>query len=1157
MKYKALQHQLFYIFTFLLVFRIGVQAEVNHSFEESTSVCLCDPVADSLILVELYNATGGADWHNNTNWLVPGEPISNWHGVTTGSDGCVTCLDFVGVNDCSNNLNVSGNNLEGQIPSALGSLINLQTLLLAKNSLTGNIPAELGNLTNLVELDLALNSLTGSIPSELGNLSNLVRLELSRNSLTGNIPAELGNLSSLVELILWRNSLTGLPAELGNLTNLVELDLYDNFLAGNIPAELGNLSNLEILELSENPLSGSIPPEIGNLTNLVEFSVRNNSLTGSIPAELGNLSNLEILNLTSNALSGSIPAELGNLSNILRINLTDNSLTGSIPSELGNLSNLEVIWLNFNSLTGSIPPELGNLSNLTELILSRNALTGGIPPELGNLSSLDWLSLYDNALTGTIPPELGNLTNLTTLHLYDNSLTGNLPSELGNLSNLDGLNVGNNFLSGCYPSSFSQLNLDFYSFENNPGLPDQGSSEAFENFLINSYTQYGLTCDDGDPNTAGEVILADCSCGIAPFAIEGKIFADSEENCTYDQDEFNLENWIVEAVGNLTYYTHSDSSGDYLLKMDTGTYLLNVYPPNSYWLPCFTDTIVVGEILYDTLELDFPNQIQYECPLMNVQISTPFLRRCFPNIYTVQYCNEGTSPAFDARIEVTLDDHLLFDSASIDPIASGGNTYTFPVDEVTIGECGQFNIYTTLDCESTVLGQTHCTQAYAYPDTICLPTGSFWDGSTIEVEAECNGDLIDFIITNVGDDMTDSLAAIIVEDEFMFRSFQFYLESGQSKVETIIPEAGKTYILEAQQSEGNPLSSNPTVAVEGCPNFENGINLGIINNYPNNDSDPFVDIDCQENIGSFDPNDKRGFPEGIGPNFNIYKGTELTYHIRFQNTGTDTAFNVVVIDTLPDALDMTTLQPGLSSHDYELEIIPPNILQFNFENIMLPDSNVNELESHGFIRFDINPKEDLAFGTVIENRAAIYFDFNAPIITNTKWYTLAPRPIDSLLINTHLCEEETNETDTTYLGEMVELQTYNLIEVFNIEVHPVDSTFIDSLVTTFGDPIVYEQNVYGCDSLIFVNYILDVIDVDNSVQVHPNPFQDYLYLSGPWPQEIFYQLFDSTGKMLFEDRQVLDENGILLSMENLQGGLYFLRVETKNGRSTSQKIIKQ
>ena len=143
-----------------------------------------DVASDRAALVALYNATGGANWGNNRNWL-SNAPMGEWHGVITDSDGRVT------------HLSLSVNQLTGAIPAELGSLTSLEWLRLDRNQLTGEIPAELGDLSSLEYLQLRNNQLTGEIPVELGNLTNLRWLRLSFNQLTGEIPAELGRLPNL------------------------------------------------------------------------------------------------------------------------------------------------------------------------------------------------------------------------------------------------------------------------------------------------------------------------------------------------------------------------------------------------------------------------------------------------------------------------------------------------------------------------------------------------------------------------------------------------------------------------------------------------------------------------------------------------------------------------------------------------------------------------------------------------------------------------------------------------------------------------------------------------------------------------------------------------------------------------------------------------
>jgi uncharacterized repeat protein (TIGR01451 family) len=133
---------------------------------------------------------------------------------------------------------------------------------------------------------------------------------------------------------------------------------------------------------------------------------------------------------------------------------------------------------------------------------------------------------------------------------------------------------------------------------------------------------------------------------------------------------------------------------------------------------------------------------------------------------------------------------------------------------------------------------------------------------------------------------------------------------------------------------------------------------------------------------AYDPNDKLATTSG--GNTSVWQLNEdewIDYTIRFQNTGTDTAFTVIITDTLPSTLDPGSIIWGASSHAHSRLIQDQGTLKFTFPNILLPDSNVNEPLSHGFVGFRIRPRLPLLPGTTIENIANIYFDFNPPVIT--------------------------------------------------------------------------------------------------------------------------------------------------------------------------------
>jgi uncharacterized repeat protein (TIGR01451 family) len=151
---------------------------------------------------------------------------------------------------------------------------------------------------------------------------------------------------------------------------------------------------------------------------------------------------------------------------------------------------------------------------------------------------------------------------------------------------------------------------------------------------------------------------------------------------------------------------------------------------------------------------------------------------------------------------------------------------------------------------------------------------------------------------------------------------------------------------------------------------------GDINQYDN------TAIVKQRVTGSYDPNDKAENHGGSAVKTDLLNGEELFYTIRFQNTGNDTAFKVVVKDTLDAKLDPKTIIMESSSHNYRLEQQYGNILVWTFDNINLVDSGRNEPASNGYISFRIRTKNTIQENDTIKNGSSIYFDFNPPIHTN-------------------------------------------------------------------------------------------------------------------------------------------------------------------------------
>ncbi|XP_030455056.2 MDIS1-interacting receptor like kinase 2-like [Syzygium oleosum] len=163
-------------------------------------------------------------------------------------------------------------------------MTQLHILDLSSNNLFGEIPKELEMLSSLLELSLDGNHLSGYIPREIGTLSNLQRINIAGNNLSGLIPGHLGHCVNLQYLNFSGNNLDmSIPMEIGNLRSLQNLDLSQNFLAGEIPGQLGLLYKLEILNLSHNHLSGSIPSTFDDMASLTSIDISYNELEGPLP----------------------------------------------------------------------------------------------------------------------------------------------------------------------------------------------------------------------------------------------------------------------------------------------------------------------------------------------------------------------------------------------------------------------------------------------------------------------------------------------------------------------------------------------------------------------------------------------------------------------------------------------------------------------------------------------------------------------------------------------------------------------------------------------------------------------------------------------------------------------------------------------------------
>lgn len=482
-------------------------------------------------------------------------------------------------------------------------------------------------------------------------------------------------------------------------------------------------------------------------------------------------------------------------------------------------------------------------------------------------------------------------------------------------------------------------------------------------------------------------------------SVTGVVRRDMDQNCLVTPGDQPLPNMLVVATdGTNQFLSVSQADGTYRLYSGADRVSVGAQVPNALWRACTPASSTLQLTPDQPAVLDLLVQAAVDCPHLSVDLSTPFLRRCFDNVYSARICNDGTAVATAPYADFVLPPEMEIVASGHPYTQIAPRHYRFALPDLATGDCFDVRFTAHVGCDNTSIGQTLCVSARVYPDMICVPSSGAWKGATLSLDAACQGDSVLFTVKNTGIAPTARpLTYEVFRNDVPEYKGTFNLTAGETRP-ILLPADGATWRLSATQEPGHPfLPRTPSLAVEACGAPLSVVNRGFVNSRPNSSGSGFEDYDCRELIGSYDPNDKTAAPAGVGATAHmIPPATPIEYHIRFQNTGTDTAFTVVVRDTLSRLFDLRTFEPGAASHPYRLDI-RGNALSFVFEHILLPDSNANLAASQGFVNFRIRPRRDLPLGSRIANCAAIYFDFNDPVPTNIAWHL-----VDSIFQTTAL-----------------------------------------------------------------------------------------------------------------------------------------------------------
>lgn len=839
--------------------------------------------------------------------------------------------------------------------------------------------------------------------------------------------------------------------------------------------------------------------------NLVNITARNNDLS---IINISSCTDLTQLDLENNNLS---ELDISNSKSLINLYVDRNNLSELDETSLDSITWLDIKLNNFEEL------DFSNMKNLQWLFTSHN-----------NFKSLDLRNQTKLTFFGCgYNPELNELLLTPTDFLLTLNIQNTLLENL-DLSQFPSLHavVLNNLLPQTFilnqnpelrELSIKNNNLTTIDLSNLPNLTDLDISEnPIQDLELSNLTNLKVliieNCTElNSLDLSSNQQLVDLDISHTNFEeITGTQF---ENLIRYTGEDSKIKNLDFSASSKLVEVLISPSLEILLAKNGSNEEINTRYSPDPYQLKyiCLDEDHVLATI-DDLSYVDFQSQ-----PLINSYCS--FVSGSA--IYSITGQNTLDHNMNGCDENDFFIPHLKYDINNTQGvqgaiITDDSGTYSIDLQEETHTITPRFENpdYFSSDPQSIVVDFP--TEASPYSQDFCItPIGEKDDlevviFSSTDIRPGFNGEYT-IIYTNKGNtiqsgDVRLSFQMNKMELDSLSQNIDF--ENTNSigwEFENLLPLESReiTVIFEFNTPmDDNPINGGDELIFRATINpVDNDLTI----------SDNFF-LYKQIAVNSFDPNDKTCLQ---GECLDLEKvGDYVHYMVRFENTGTANAINVVVVDTLDETkFDIPSLQVIDASHNIQTAV-RNNIAQFHFKNIQLPFDDEN---NDGYVVFKIKTLETLVLGDAFANSAAIYFDFNFPIITNN-YLTTVIQIVDE--DNDGFNEEDDCDDNNADINPLAEEIPGNGID----------------------------ENCNGEDLLSSINELEQY-----NIEIFPNPNNGEFRINVE--EDIKIIIFDVNGKILIEKEVAPGRNS--LSIEDAQAGLYFIKFLQEGELLGHRKLIIQ